>query len=100
MSRSWWLMQGDVHVGTLALDQVAQPWFECRFRPTSAWEPLRPTVEAWTRAVESDDSDEHEIIRALEAVDALKLALVSVPDSETIEDFLIHVEGDTARFRH
>ncbi|MFF0049451.1 hypothetical protein [Streptomyces sp. NPDC005498] len=57
-------------------------------------------MEAWTRAVESDDSDEGEIIRTLEAVDALKLALIAVPDSETIEDFLIHVEGDTARFRH
>ncbi|MFF1847574.1 hypothetical protein ACFVW9_38645 [Streptomyces sp. NPDC058217] len=49
--------------------------------------------------MESDDSNEDEIIRALEAVDALKLALVSIPASETIEDFLIHVEGDTARFR-
>ncbi|OKI96086.1 hypothetical protein AMK10_10615 [Streptomyces sp. CB02058] len=93
-------MQGDVPVGTLVLGQVAQPWFECSFRPTSAWEALRPTVEAWTRAVESDDSNEDEISRALEAVDALKLTLVSVPGSETIEDFLIHVEGDTARFRH
>ncbi|MFE5239945.1 MULTISPECIES: hypothetical protein [unclassified Streptomyces] len=50
--------------------------------------------------MESDDSNEDEISRALEAVDALKLTLVSVPGSETIEDFLIHVEGDTARFRH
>ncbi|MFJ9683592.1 hypothetical protein ACIRP2_37005 [Streptomyces sp. NPDC101194] len=50
--------------------------------------------------MESNDSDEDAIIRALEAVDALKPALVSVPDSETIEDFLIHVEGGTARFRY
>ncbi|MFB7715053.1 hypothetical protein [Streptomyces sp. NPDC056105] len=50
--------------------------------------------------MESDDSDEDEIIRALEAVDSLKLALVSVHDSEMIDDFLIHIEGDTARFRH
>ncbi|MGW1503729.1 hypothetical protein ACWCQW_35250 [Streptomyces mirabilis] len=45
-------------------------------------------------------SDEVEITRALEAVDALELALVSVPDFELIDDFLIHIEGNSARFRH
>lgn len=90
---------GDTHLGTFLLDHISQPWFHCRFPATAAWESLRPTVATWSRAVDSDDSNELEIIEALEAVDALRLVLVSVVDSEQIDDFLIHVEGDTARFR-
>jgi hypothetical protein len=93
-------MQGDTHVGALVLDHIDHPWFHCRFSATPAWEPLRPTVEAWITVVESNDSDDLQITRALEAVDALALALVSVPDSEQIDDFLLHVEGDAARFRY
>ncbi|MFG2426815.1 hypothetical protein [Streptomyces sp. NPDC048590] len=40
------------------------------------------------------------MISALEAVDALSLSLVSVTGAEVIGDFLIHVEGRTARFRY
>ncbi|MEW2472092.1 hypothetical protein AB0919_45125, partial [Streptomyces sp. NPDC046994] len=72
----------------------------CHFTAEDAWEFLRPTVAAWTRAVDSDDSNEPEIIRALEAVDSLRLVLVPETGSERINDFLIHVRGDTARFRY
>ena len=93
-------MQGGTHVGTLVLDHIDQPWFHCRFTATPAWELLRPTVEAWNRAVERDRSHELEIAKALEAVDSLRLAIVPVPGSEPIDDFLLHVEGDEARFRY
>ncbi|MFF7199907.1 MULTISPECIES: hypothetical protein [unclassified Streptomyces] len=95
----WSLMQGDTHIGTLVLDHIDQPWFHCRFTSTTGWEPIQPTVSAWTRAVEQDRSDDRETAAALEAVDALRLVLVPVGGSETIHDFLIHVEGDHARFR-
>ncbi|WP_327190052.1 hypothetical protein [Streptomyces xinghaiensis] len=98
--RSWRLMQGDTQVGTLVLDHIDQPWFHCRFTATPDWEPLRPVVETWTRVVESDDSDELQITQALEAVDALHLTLLPVSGSEEIDDFLIHVDGDAARFRY
>ncbi|WP_432094057.1 hypothetical protein [Streptomyces sp. bgisy100] len=92
-------MQGDTLLGSLVLDRFDQPWFHCRFSPTPAWEPVRPTVEAWTRAVERGDGDDHELTAALEAVDALRLSLVPAPHSGPIHDFLLHVEGDEARFR-
>ncbi|MGV9564315.1 hypothetical protein [Streptomyces sp. NPDC003480] len=98
--RSWRLMQGQSHLGTLTLDHIDQPWFHCCFTATAAWEPLRPTVAAWTQAVESNDSNELEIAKTLEDVDALGLLLVSVAGSQQIDDFLIHVEGDAARFRY
>ncbi|MEV6311113.1 hypothetical protein AB0M10_21235 [Streptomyces sp. NPDC051840] len=91
-------MRQGVHLGTLVLARVDQPWFVCGFRATSDWEASRPTVEAWTRAVDGDDEDE--MICALEAVDALGLSLVPVAGAEAIGDFLIHVEGRTARFRY
>ncbi|GAA2436735.1 hypothetical protein GCM10010421_28130 [Streptomyces glaucus] len=93
-------MQGDTHVGTLLLDHIDQPWLHCRFTATAAWDSVRPVLAAWTQAVESDDSNELAVDEALEAVDALQLALVAVAGSERIDDFLIHVEGDTARFRY
>lgn len=91
-------MRQGVDLGTLVLARVDQPWFVCSFGATSDWEASRPTVQAWTRAV--DEGDEDEMICALEAVDALGLSLVPVTDAETIGDFLIHVEGRTARFRY
>ncbi|MEU4681808.1 hypothetical protein [Streptomyces xinghaiensis] len=98
--RSWRLMQGDTQVGTLVLDHIDQPWFHCRFTATPAWEPLRPAMEAWTRVVDSDYSNELQITQACEAVDALRLTLLPVSGSDQIDDFLIHVEGDAARFRY
>ncbi|MFJ9584503.1 hypothetical protein [Streptomyces acidicola] len=98
--QSWRLLQGDTPVGTLMLHHIDQPWFHCSFTATAAWESLRPTVVAWTQVVESNDSDELEVNEALEAIDALGLVLVPVAESEQIDDFLIHIEGDTARFRY
>ncbi|KOV65706.1 hypothetical protein ADL00_19230 [Streptomyces sp. AS58] len=82
------------------LDHIDQPWHHCRFEATAAWDHVRPTLAAWTRAVEDDGSNELAVDEALEAVEALRLVLVAVADSEYIDDFLIHVDGDTARFRY
>lgn len=98
--QSWWLMRDGTRLGVLVLDRIDQPWFHCRFTPTSAWESVRPTVEAWTAAVEGDDGDEPRITDALEAVDELGLFLAPVSGSERIDDILVHVEDGVARFRY
>ncbi|MFE7612108.1 hypothetical protein [Streptomyces celluloflavus] len=49
--------------------------------------------------MENNESNDLGITKVLEAVDALRLILVSVTGSEQIDEFLIHVEGNTTHFR-
>jgi hypothetical protein len=99
--RSWQLMRGEKHLGTLTLDYIDQPWFHCDFDATPEWVAVRPTLEAWTEATLAvNDPDELQIARAWQAVEALQLTLVPIHDGELIDEFLIHVEGDEARFRY
>lgn len=98
--QSWQLMQAGTRVGTLTLDHIDQPWFRCTFTGTSAWEAIRPILEAWTHSVEGAEPDHPAVERALEAVDALQLTLVPPDGSDPIDDFLIHIRGSQASFRY
>ncbi|MFF0064212.1 hypothetical protein ACFYRC_22175 [Streptomyces sp. NPDC005279] len=94
-------MRGETHLGTLTLDYIDQPWFYCHFDATPEWEAVRPTLDAWTEAtLARNDPDELRIARAWQAVDALKLTLVPIHGGERVDEFLIHVEDDEARFRY
>ncbi|MEV4683297.1 hypothetical protein [Streptomyces kurssanovii] len=93
-------MQGNTLLAVLTPTGVDQPWFLCDFAATPAWEEVRPVFEAWTAAVESHDPDGSATDQALQAVDDLGITLAPAGDEPTIEDFLLHVVGHQARYRH
>ncbi|MFD9908500.1 hypothetical protein [Streptomyces sp. NPDC059063] len=101
-SRAWHLKRGETVVAALRLDYIDQPWFHCHFTADGpAWESIRPTVEEWTRAtLETNPADVLRIPRAWEAFQALNLVLVPLDNAPPIEEFFLHVDGKTARFRY
>lgn len=83
------------------LDYIDQPWFHCYFTASPSWESARPTVEEWTRAtLEKNATDVLRIPRAWLALQDLGLTLVPLDGAPPVDDFLLHVDGVTARFRY
>ncbi|MFH8789126.1 hypothetical protein [Streptomyces roseoverticillatus] len=95
---SWQLRQGDRLVGTLTLAEIDMFWSDCRFDPAPGWEGLRPLFaalrDAWVRG------DEDAALAADEAIHAEGLILVPDGGGDPITDFLIRINGETARFRY
>ncbi|MEU7317236.1 hypothetical protein [Streptomyces sp. NPDC007083] len=95
--KTWQLRQEDRLVGTLTLEGTDMFWSDCRFEPGSGWEDLRPLFsashDAWERG------DEEAALAADEALHAAGLLLVPEGGGDAIADFLIRIDGDTARFR-
>ncbi|MFF3127380.1 hypothetical protein ACFVRD_34940 [Streptomyces sp. NPDC057908] len=95
---SWQLRQGDRLIGTLTLEEIDMFWSDCHFDPAAAWEDLRPLFaasrDAWDRG------DEEAALAADEAIHVAGLTLVPNGGGEPITDFLIRIDGETARFRH
>lgn len=86
-------------LGHLGPVHVNQPWFEARFEPAAAFEEVRGQFERATRLLLEEER--------VEEFDALWSALLEgglrlMPDdgSEPIEDFIIHFDGDSCRFRY
>ncbi|GLP65777.1 hypothetical protein TUSST3_23970 [Streptomyces sp. TUS-ST3] len=88
-------------LATLTLHYIDQPWFRCHFAAGPAWDAIRPTIEEWTQAtLEREAPDVLRIPRAWEAVKDLGMTLVPLDGTAPIEDFLIPIDGATARFRY
>ncbi|MER7312071.1 MULTISPECIES: hypothetical protein [Streptomyces] len=96
--KSWQLRQDDRLVGTLTLEEIDMFWSDCHFEPAPAWDDLRPLFDAsrdaWVRG------DEEAALAADEAIHAEGLILVPDEGGDPITDFLIRINGETARFRH
>ncbi|MFJ9716040.1 hypothetical protein ACIRPQ_08890 [Streptomyces sp. NPDC101213] len=94
----WQLRRGHEVVGILTLEAVDMFWTDCRFEPSNGWPALKPFIDASRGAWERKDEDA--AIAADEAIYALGLELVPESGSEVIRDFLLRIDGDTARFRY
>ncbi|WP_017627030.1 hypothetical protein [Nocardiopsis chromatogenes] len=96
--KRWQLRKEDRIVGTLTLKEVDMFWSDCHFEPASAWDGLRPLFvvsrDAWVRG------DQEAARAADEAIHAEGLILVPDGGGDPITDFLIRIDGETARFRH
>lgn len=94
----WQLRQKDRLIGTLTLAGIDMFWADCHFEPAAAWDDLRPLFaasrDAWVRG------DEEAALAADETIHAEALILVPDAGGEPITDFLIRIDGATARFRH
>ncbi|UXY24933.1 hypothetical protein N8I84_41565 (plasmid) [Streptomyces cynarae] len=94
----WQLRRGHEVVGVLTLEAVDMFWTDCRFEPSDGWLGLKPFIDASRAAWERKDQDA--AIEADEAIYALGLELVPESGGEIIRDFLLRINGDTARFRY
>jgi hypothetical protein len=94
----WQLRRGHQVVGVLRLEAVDMFWTDCRFEPSTGWPALKPFIDASRAAWERKDEDA--AIAADEAIHALGLELVPEGGGEVIRDFLLRIDGDTARFRY
>ena len=94
----WTLMIGDSVLGMLTLDDLDMPWLCCHFTPTPSFEQVRPLFVAELEVLEGQ-WDEEQWEKAYAAIVALELRLVG-DDGQIIDEFLLHIDGDTARFRY
>ncbi|WP_231500226.1 hypothetical protein [Saccharothrix sp. NRRL B-16314] len=94
---TWALELADRPVGTLIFEAQDMFWSDCRFQPGPAWEDVRPLIarsaEAWRRR-------DLEAARAAdEAIMTAGLVLLPSDGGPPITEFLLRIDGDTARFR-
>ena len=96
-------MREGTTLGTLKVLGHDQPWFECRFEPTEAFEAVRPLFAEEVALVESGDLSQH--LTAWEdawaRIEALNLVLEPLGDGPALLKFVLHVYDDgTARLRY
>ncbi|MFF7728339.1 hypothetical protein [Streptomyces sp. NPDC008001] len=97
-NKSWKLTQGDNVVGRLLLLEVDQPWFICQFSPAEHWEAVCEVFGQQSCAMRSGNTEM--IAASMGRVRSMGLQLVpEVPTGEEIEPIMIHIEGETAKFR-
>ncbi|MFI8004685.1 hypothetical protein [Streptomyces sp. NPDC086010] len=94
----WRLRRGHEVVGVLTLEAIDMFWTDCRFEPSTGWTALKPFIDASRTAWESKEEDA--AVKADEAIYALGLELVPDGGGEVIRDFLLRIDGDSARFRY
>jgi len=99
VGHAWQLVCGGKVLGTLTYRTVDQPFFHCHFSPTADFAEVAPLYAAELESLNTGRMDRWE--QDYEKILALGLKLIPVePDtSPPIEEFLLHVDGDTAWFR-
>ncbi len=98
MVERWVLLRGQTRLGVLRLVDVDQPWFECTFEPTAAFEQVRELFYEERRLLEVGDMGAWS--SAWERIAAQQLALEPLDGSGRVDEFLLHIDGETARLRY
>ncbi|SDM21932.1 hypothetical protein SAMN04489726_0428 [Allokutzneria albata] len=88
---------GDTVLAELHDITVDMPWFTARLRPRNGFEAVRGLFADEVRLLNAEPFDEEAWEAAYERV-AEAVVLVR-PVGETVEDFLLHIDGEEARFR-
>lgn len=96
--KAWNLFKEDEILGTLTLLYVDQPFFHCSFEPTQIYQCYKPLFDSEIALLEEDDMEAWEV--EYSKIDELGLLLKPKGSGEIINDFLLHIEGDTAWFRY
>jgi hypothetical protein len=94
----WHLRQAENLLGALTFVRVDAAWVVCRFEATPAFASIRPLFEAELDLFDHyADWDTWET--AYRQIADLELSLDPIQGGEPLQDFLLHVEGDTAWFK-
>lgn len=100
MAEGWKLMQQDTLLGVLSIELRDQPLFGCQFEPTPAFDAIKPLFDEELSLVNQNRLSEEDWGAAYEKIDALGLTLVSLDGREVLNDFLLHIEKNSAWFRY
>lgn len=93
------LYRGDVLLAILSNIQLWDwPWYKAEFEPTTAFEQYKPLFD-YELALLEDKGATEEWDQAYEKIEELDLTLSDPGQAKTAEFFLLHVDGETARFR-
>ncbi|MBI3244841.1 MAG: hypothetical protein HYZ49_21390 [Chloroflexi bacterium] len=92
------LKRKDSLLGRLEVYDLDFPWVMCLFVPTAAFEDVHPLFVEELRLMNIEDWDAWEGI--YEQIEALGLCLVNTNSRNSIDKFLLHIEGDKAWLRY
>lgn len=92
------LIYNGASVANLTIHEIDQPWFHAAFESTTDFAQIQPLFETELQLFHAGDMDEWE--SAYSAIDALALRLESADGTQTIDDFLLHIDGRAAWFRY
>jgi RHS repeat-associated protein len=99
----WALKQGDMVLGRLLNPVLNQPWFNCEFEPTPEFSRVKPLFDKEITLLNSGlvtPENEAEWEKAVDEIDALRLALHALGSGSVIQDFLLHIQDKEAWFRY
>jgi len=74
------------------------PWYRCRFQSNLAFEPYKPLFDQELKLLEGKGADE-EWFAAYEKIEGLALTLRYPSQAKSTELFLLHIDGEMARFK-
>jgi hypothetical protein len=97
------LQRGETLLGLLYPRGREDPWVQCSFTPTPAFDGVRQLFAAelhLLRYPPGHHADPEVWERAYARVDALGLLIVPIDGGETIDDFLLHIDGPVAWLRY
>jgi hypothetical protein len=93
-----YLKQGETVLGTLEDDGGDFPWRYCTFKPTEAFQKIKPLFDRELELLKAEDWDQFE--QAYQRIKDLGLRLVEKDGETEITDFLLHIQDKAAWFRY
>lgn len=99
MANQWNLKRGEEILGLLTELDIDQPWIICQFQASTSFASYQPLFIEELKLLDSDEMELWQ--RAYQNIDELGLVLEpSSGGGETIRDFILHIDGNNARFRY
>lgn len=93
------LYQGQVLLAIMSdIELDNWPWYKCKFHPTPIFEQYRPLFDHELALLEGGGAAD-EWDAAYAKIEELGLTLSYPTETKTTAIFLLHVEGQTARFK-
>ncbi|MFJ9041885.1 hypothetical protein ACIRF8_35685 [Streptomyces sp. NPDC102406] len=95
MGELWRLYKGDVLLGEITIYDMDWPWLHGRFISTDAFTAVKPWFDETLRLLEAEEFGE-----AFDAAYApIEEQLTLESPTGSVDQFLLHVQGDRAWFR-
>jgi hypothetical protein len=97
MQKQWHLMRGDMLLGCLSGERVDQPFYFYNFEREPAFAEYEPLFSAELQSLNKGDTEQW--MRDYQRIEDLALTLVAPDGSDTIREFILHVDGREAWLR-